>query len=59
LKILRTLCAVNQRYNMGLNAEDCCEAVVWLDKAIDMLEERAPAMPAFIQEKNIMRLLRQ
>ena len=39
LAILRTWCAVNPKYGMGLNMDDCQKAVAWLDDAIDILNE--------------------
>lgn len=38
LGILRTWCAVNPKYGMGLDVEDCAKAVGWLDDAIKMMK---------------------
>ena len=39
LAILRTWCAVNPKYGMGLDVDDCRKAVAWLDDAIEILNE--------------------
>lgn len=38
LQILRTWCAVNPHYEIGLSAEDCVKAVEWLDDALALLK---------------------
>ena len=38
LGILRTWCAVNPAYGLGLDVEDCGRAVGWLDDAIGMMK---------------------
>lgn len=38
LCILRTWCAVNPDYGMGLDVEECGKAVGWLDDAIGMMQ---------------------
>ena len=44
LQILRTWCAVNPDYGMGLTAEDCVKAVEWLDDAIALLKAQEPGV---------------
>lgn len=42
LKVLRTWCAVNPKYGMGLDADDCEKAVGWLDDALELLKAQEP-----------------
>lgn len=44
IMILRTWCAVNPEYGMGLSVEDCKTAVVWLDDALALLKEQKPVV---------------
>lgn len=45
LQILRTWCAVNPDYGMGLDIDDCHKAVEWLDAAIALLRAQEPVKP--------------
>ena len=38
LQVLRTWCAVNPDYDMGLSIEECRSAVKWLDAALELLK---------------------
>ena len=51
LQILRTWCAVNPDYNMGLPVDDCVKAVGWLDDALALLRHEVSA-----QEPRVMTL---
>lgn len=42
LQILRTWCAVNPYYEIGLSAEDCVKVVEWLDDALALLKAQEP-----------------
>lgn len=39
LQILRTWCAVNPDFGMGLDIDDCPKAVEWLDAALALLKK--------------------
>lgn len=47
LQILRTWCAVNPRYGMGLDADECKKAVGWLDEAIELLTPHSKMVPVY------------
>lgn len=42
LAILRTWCAVNPNYGIGLSIVDCLKVVTWLDDAITLLKAQEP-----------------
>ena len=42
LAILRTWCAVNPNYGIGLSVVDCLKVVTWLDDAITLLKAQEP-----------------
>jgi len=46
LQILRTLCAVNPDYGMGLDVDYCGKAVKWLDDALALLKAQEPRVLA-------------
>ena len=42
LAILRTWCAVNPNYGIGLSVNDCQKVVAWLDDALELLKAQEP-----------------
>ncbi len=44
LAILRTWCAVNPNYGIGLSVVDCLKVVTWLDDAITLLKAQEPML---------------
>ena len=47
LAILRTWCAVNPDYGVGLSVEDCRKAVAWLDDTLELLKAHEPRVLDF------------
>ena len=48
LAILRTWCAVNPNYGIGLSVVDCLKVVTWLDDAITLLKAQEPVEPIIL-----------
>lgn len=52
LQILRTWCAVNPDYNMGLSVDNCVKAVGWLDDAMALVKALEPRLVTESDFKN-------
>ena len=46
LAILRTWCAVNPNYGIGLSVNDCQKVTAWLDDALELLKAQEPRVLA-------------
>lgn len=57
LQILRTWCAVNPDFGMGLDIDDCPKAVEWLDAALALLKEYDEALKLMVYQYCTMKPL--
>ena len=55
LKLLRTWCAVNPRYDTGLSVDDCRKAVNWLDDALYLLKGQAPRVMTLEEVRSLQK----
>ena len=53
LGILRTWCAVNPKYDMGLSVDDCRKSVKWIDDALALLKAQEPRVMTLSGVRNL------